>query len=830
MKRSLVLFAILTATGAQAVPFTITLTNTSTTVDYDWAPGLLTIGPGPAGLPLINLGLTPQSPSNQWFTYLYANSNCPGTDEGNAALLASRWGLTLGTNAWIVPGIPAQGGAQTITIDAPVGSRLSYIAWVNSTAVFDDFVALHPPGDVNTLSVPLFNGSTPVENVDFAVTGYDINSTSPTDGSGPSCTTPSQCPTATTGCYVSPGNASAGSGGSFPIPPTPNVDRFTITTSATQNRLWWTNIGPHQGVVVVRNTAAGTSWVPTAGVTYLAGQQVGGVAATGTITTIGSGTMNDGETLTLNDGINVPTVFEFDTGTSVVAGRIRIPLSGNATAMGTAIVTAINSVGSSLWITATSAGSQPRVLLTNDLPGTAGIQAISDTVGAGGFTTTGMTGGTNLPPTVVYVDNDSGAAKTFTDTGVTAGARYFYRNFAHANSRVYATGSVPSSTGLFSEVTSGASPKWCYSVGFASMQQPVTQLGTTVFTSNAGGTVTANITSPSNPFTDGNERWRPVKLGGTTQSRPLYVPTQIGTLLLTGDFSGKVTAINAATGAVVWQSAQLGDRVQGQPVAQLLNFVGTSPAGVTFANANLGRDLIFVGTRNSLSTTNNKVFALSSVNGSTVWTYSPGNLDFISGGMAVDYANNRLYVGANNGLRILDSVTGAQVASMLVGESLQYGVNLDFVSGVATSVYAVSVGGTAYGINLATMTQTFSSSIGATSSWIFPTGNGFVAPMSSGAIRRYAVSGATVTQLWERAGIGVPSGATIDYGNAKIYTGTSTGTLRQIDFNDGGLDRTLTVTTLAPTNIGFPTLDTSVGRLHVGTMDGRVCAFPIPLP
>ena len=55
------------------------------------------------------------------------------------------------------------------------------------------------------------------------------------------------------------------------------------------------------------------------------------------------------------------------------------------------------------------------------------------------------------------------------------------------------------------------------------------------------------------------------------------------------------------------------------------------------------------------------------------------------------------------------------------------------------------------------MTQTFTSAIGATSSWIFPTGNGFIASMSSGELRRYNVSGATATLQWARTGIGVPT-------------------------------------------------------------------------
>ncbi len=831
MKRALILFAALSSASAGAVPFTITLTNTATTTDYDWSTGLLTLQP------LIGLGLTPQPGTPDYATYVFANSDCNVSDaicgagcndNGNAAVLAQRRGLTLGTNAWIVPALLANGGTTTLTIDVPAGSRLSYIAWVNSTAVFDDFVAMHPPGDPSTLSVPLFTaGGTPVENIDFVVTGYDSNSTSATDGSGTTCTP--ACPTAATGCFVAPGNASAGAAGTFPVPPTPNVRTFTASTSATQNRLWWSNTGPHQGVVIARSTSAVT-FVPTNGVAYTAGQAVGGTAATGDISPVAKNQLVDGQTFTLSDGVNPAVVFEFDTNGAITAGRTRVDISAvtSATQIADVMVAAINAIGNPLRMTATKAAAQPFVLLTDDVQSAAPNIAITETVANNNFAVNGMSGGTAPTATLVYVDNGAGAANKATDATVTAGVRYFYKTFSHANTLQYANGAVPSSTGLFSEVTSSASPssKWCYSVGFASLQQPVTSLGVAVFTSNTSGSVTANVTTPANTGTDGNERWRPVQLGGSTQSRPLFVPTEVGDLLITGDFSGRVTAINPVTGATVWTSPVLGTRVQGQPVAQLKAY-----ANSTFLATHSNRDLIFVGSRNTGSTTNNQVFALSSVNGTIVWTYTPGNLDYISGGMAVDYERNRLYVGAHNGLRVLNSVTGAQVASLLAGSQLDYGVNLDFGGGVASSVYTVTVGGVATGIDLATMTVKWNTTIGATSNWIFPTGNGFIAPMQAGSIRRYAVQSDGGTPLvWERTGTGIPTGATVDYANSKVYAGSVDGKLRQIDFNDGGLDKTYTVTTTAPLGVGFPTIDRTVNRLHVGTADGRICAFPIPLP
>lgn len=218
----LTLVVFLSAAIAQAVPFSITITNTGTNTTYPWSVGLLTLSP------TIAIGLSPQPGSPSYPTYTYANSHCAvadtfcsGTcnDNGNAVVLAQRLGLTLGVNAWLVPALPAGSNATAVvSIDAPAGSRLSYIAWINNTGVFDDFVSMHPAGDVNTLSVPLFDAlGAPLTTVAFDIGGYDTNSTSPTNGSGATCS--QECPTQTTGCYVAPGNASVGFPGLYPTQP-----------------------------------------------------------------------------------------------------------------------------------------------------------------------------------------------------------------------------------------------------------------------------------------------------------------------------------------------------------------------------------------------------------------------------------------------------------------------------------------------------------------------------------------------------------------------------------------------------------------------------------
>jgi len=704
------------AAPAAAATFNITITNSAPAGTPGWSTGLLTLQP------LIGVGRTPTlaTDAGAWATYQYANSHCDtspgctpaGCENGNAAFLAQRWGLTLGTNAWLVPAL-ALGASATVTLDAPPGSRLSYIAWVNDTSVFDDFVALHPPGTdfatLSTLSVPLFNGNTPLENVDFVISGYDVNSTSATNGSGATCTP--ECPATGANCFVAPGNATYGATGTLPAPPTPRVRNVTAVSGSGQVRLAWTNVAPHTGVIIARRPNAAVTWTPNNGTTYNMGQQVSN-------------------------------------------------MGGN-------------------------------------------------------------------PTVIVYAETTSAAAAFTNTTGLTNGSRYFYKVFAFANGRIYASGDVPTSQGIFSVPTAqtGQSPLWCYSVGFPTVQQPTTELGSRVFTASNGGTLTGSLTQPGG--SDGWEAWRPQQLDGGVQNRATLVPLQgrTGNYLVTGDQSGRAYVVRASDGALIWTSPDLGEVIQGQPVAQLFAF-----ANAAFQAAHPNRDVIFIATRNN-STTNNKVYGLSSADGSILWTYPPTNsMDIVSGGMAVDYANNRLWVASrgNPSLRVVSTLNGAQVATFNLG-AIDNGVNLRFVGGVATEAVTINNAGTVYGIDLTALAQRWSVSIGvAPTAWAFPLNTGFIASVT-GSLRRYDVlPDAGTVAVWS-ANVPGAGGITIDYANQQLYVGGSSSRLRQINLADGGTTRALTMPGTA-TTFGHPTLDTTAGRLHVGTLDGRLCAFPAPLP
>lgn len=129
------------------------------------------------------------------------------------------------------------------------------------------------------------------------------------------------------------------------------------------------------------------------------------VAATGNITTVNGAGLIDGETFTVSDGVHPATVFEFDSDSVVTPGNVAVPFTGGDTlaTVKAAILAAINGVGASLEVTASSGGAG-QVLLANDAAGSHGNVAITDTVANVGFIPVGMTGGTPSQLTLTSYD------------------------------------------------------------------------------------------------------------------------------------------------------------------------------------------------------------------------------------------------------------------------------------------------------------------------------------------------------------------------------------------------------------------------------------------
>jgi outer membrane protein assembly factor BamB len=443
--------------------------------------------------------------------------------------------------------------------------------------------------------------------------------------------------------------------------------------------------------------------------------------------------------------------------------------------------------------------------------------------------------------TILYADERS-VVSSYEDAALTPGTVYYYRVFNHYDLYQYSPGSVPTSQGLKSIPTgrTAGEPLWCYSVGMPALMQPVTEPGVGIFSGNNAGSITANLTHTTQTLLDGGERWRPVHLQGAVQSRFPIVPLHglPGQYLFTGDQEGFTYGIRADTGQLFWRGnggESLGI-IQSFPVVQLYDY-----ANATYRAAYPGRDLVFFATRLS-SGTDNKVVALDAHTGAPVWTYAPGDLGMVSGGMLIDYTYNRLFVGAHsNGgtldsLRVLDSLTGNELARLKLGD-VDYGLTR-----LNAQLLVTSSDGRVFGLDVAAMTVAWSTQVAtppsastpAFSSFVRPVSGGFLASIqgasaAEGRVERWSISGTTLTRVWSTPLPG-PSGAfSITLGGVtRIYVGTSDSRLHELSLTTGVSGRQVSLPGAGV--MGTPTVDASVGRLHVGTQDGRICAFPVPFP
>jgi hypothetical protein len=155
-------------------------------------------------------------------------------------------------------------------------------------------------------------------------------------------------------------------------------------------------------------------------------KNLGAQAATGFLLNTPASTYINGETFTLNDGVNPATIFEFRHGGSVTPGNVlvNIALASSPDDVRNAEITAINGVGAGLAITASNGGAG-RVDLVNDAAGSFGNQLITDTVANPGFTHGGMSGGAGANGLVIKETTiDVFGVTTSVSTTVAAGDEY----------------------------------------------------------------------------------------------------------------------------------------------------------------------------------------------------------------------------------------------------------------------------------------------------------------------------------------------------------------------------------------------------------------------
>ncbi|HVE88031.1 MAG TPA: dehydrogenase, partial [Myxococcales bacterium] len=180
------------------------------------------------------------------------------------------------------------------------------------------------------------------------------------------------------------------------------------------------------------------------------------------------------------------------------------------------------------------------------------------------------------------------------------------------------------------------------------------------------------------------------------------------------------------------------------------------------------------------------------------------------------------------------SVTGQEVAAPLTSRfnlgDIDTGVVRDQGFSTATSddsAFVVSNTGTVTAIDATTLVQRWAVNVGATSTFVTPTGGGFIASVKTGTVQRWLQSTVPAPTLLWSAAVPSPSGVRIDFVRQKIFAGGSDGNLYELDAVTGA-SRQFPVD--VGQAVGTPTIDTVVNRLHVGSLDGRLCSFGLPFP
>ncbi len=426
--------------------------------------------------------------------------------------------------------------------------------------------------------------------------------------------------------------------------------------------------------------------------------------------------------------------------------------------------------------------------------------------------------------TVIYSDSNNSSTNTYTDSSVSNGTLYCYKVYNLNNYFVYSTGNVPSSNGIKGQPVSGLEPDpmWIYTVGVSSLFTPAVYPGTNLYTSSNLGTV-----SSLNPV-NGEEFYRPLSLGGVINNRFSVVPLEDGTkMILAGAQNGYAYGIYADTGVVRW-SVQLTTDMITAPPAVILRKYANSKYQSTYST-----DLAFFATRNA-DRVSNKIFAINPNNGSIVWTFNQNGeypVDIFAAGPTVDYTNNWLYVtsysGASqnqNSLWILDIIdNGSLLYSANYGD-IDFGVALSNNRTVAN--FASKSSGLVYSINASDRSLRWSYNPGVGTnvnfSYLLPLSDGFLFTVSS-HLMRIADNGNSASLIYD-----IPiAGATppiLSVTWNKVYVGSNTGNLYQLNLTDGSTEFTRSM----GYSIGYMSADTSLKNIYFGTTDGRIFAFRVP--
>ena len=449
--------------------------------------------------------------------------------------------------------------------------------------------------------------------------------------------------------------------------------------------------------------------------------------------------------------------------------------------------------------------------------------------------------------TVVF-DNTS-LATSFTDNSSdpcgapTNDTTWFYKVFLRDQKNYYATQPIANGSVYTAEisarpsatVTNRENSVWIAATFSTTLAAPSLFPGTIVM---AGSQTNLSFGIDA---VSGMRKYPAVSLGGPVTGRSPVIDAADSSLaanvMYVADNDGLVYAIATDTGQILWavNPTALGTNgFVGAPAVQVKSF-----SDGTFTPTH---DLLVLGTRNTGSTSANRIVGMDGNTGATLWQ-TIGNsggvprMDIINSTPAIDFVNHAAWVTSrSNGgttrpsLWKLNPNTGAVITTAALGDTdadptLSIPGDVLFVGNNAGTIFAIDP----------TTAATLKSVAGGDGAIIsFPIVLGLSSPYTvifSGQTAVHAMtynkSANTFTTLWSTP-ISGPS-APISYtGASKVYVGSADGKIHELDALTGVDGKQRTANTGQPGIVGDPALDLTLSRIYISTNDQRAYGFAFP--
>ena len=381
--------------------------------------------------------------------------------------------------------------------------------------------------------------------------------------------------------------------------------------------------------------------------------------------------------------------------------------------------------------------------------------------------------------------------------------------------------------------------RWAYSTRAASMASPGLRFGVIdTFVYAVSNDSILHAMQGGQAVTSGQwpAGWTPFVLGAPAQNRPPILPIPVGPVTngaaLLGSQDGQVYAVDVVNGSLGWKTP-IASMVQAAPAGHFSAFLGTA------------HDRILVGTRNSSAP--NALAALD-LSGNFQWGFTNASgpqlgddtdIGIISGGVSIDYPNDRVYFATRKDKGPNPSPDTLWCLSF-DGSSVQklWSINIGNVDSspilYGGVLYVGNNAGTVYAVN----------AVGGGVNWSYPLGDG---PIKGFIFPQFGTSNlllSTNTHVWSLAdNIGfatenwnvpaavIPSPSTPLFvlGTTDVIVGSSNGKLYQIDVNTPLPVKSIILGSGAGA-VGAPSLDLREIMIYVGTDEGVIYGVQYPLP